>query len=82
MSIFVAPFYHASCHILKISMDEIRAARYIDFVYRQSCSCHILLYAMRQNYANFEIAFSDARSEISARTNRRTAIGDTSMCVN
>jgi len=38
-------------------MDEIRAAQYIDFVYRQSCSCHILLQAARQNYANFEIAF-------------------------
>lgn len=42
MSIFVASFYHESCHISKISMDETRARLDILILFiEQSCFCHV-----------------------------------------
>lgn len=77
MSIFVASFYHENCHISKISMDEMRrAARYIDFVYRQSCFCHVSVTrgAVRQIRTNFEShtrQFRNLRQERTTHGHRR-----------
>lgn len=55
-------FYHEGCHISKISMDgDARAARYIDFVYRQSCFCHAAVTRGASNLDEFRVALPHRR---------------------
>lgn len=79
MSIFVASFYHESCHISKISMDETRARLDILILFiEQSCFCHVSVTrgAVRQIRTNFRAASPTPQPRNLGKNKRRTAIGD------
>lgn len=74
MSIFVTPFHHASCHIPKISMDEVHARLDILILFIDK---PVFVMSLLRGASNFDESLSTLLPKPRhCKNKRRATIGD------